>query len=607
MYIEKRKVTRQDIKKTSIKINIIIIFLFAGIFFVFWNMQIPKNEHYTTLASRNIRKYLGIKAPRGLIEDRDGKILAENKLNFGFFLIRENSKNLRDSIHFASSLLNMAKDDITRSIEKYKGYPEFFMIPIRKNLSLEKVVYVESRSGELPEFKIEIEPARTYPYKRIASHVLGYLSELTVDELEREKDKGYKLGDLIGKSGIEKQYETYMRGRDGLQTVVKDNLGMIQEKVGEKSPEIGHCVVLTIDIDLQKFIEDLLKNYRGTVGVVDLTTGGLLALVSKPNFSPEFFSRAFNRKEWLELVNDPAKPLHNKFSQGQYSPGSVFKIVMALAGLQEKIINKSTMSYCSGTVKIYDDIRRCWKSSGHGNMNIYDAIKNSCNIYFYRLGKRIDIDVVERYARLFGLGEKSIVDLPNESLGLVPSRSWKLENRGEKWFPGDTISVAIGHGMLDVTPVQILSLMSTVALRGQKPAFHLLKQIRKDGEVVQEFKPRFDQVPIDKETFETVIEGLYRVVNNGGTGWAAAIKGLDVCGKTGTGQIISKENPEYKELVKQDRFKPHSWFASFAPRQEPKVAMVIFIENGGDAGKIAAPLARKIYKKIFHDKRGKTP
>jgi len=384
-----------------------------------------------------------------------------------------------------------------------------------------------------------------------------------------------------------------------MQMVVKDNLGMIREKVGEKTPEIGNTVVLTIDIELQEFVEELYKDYRGTAGVVDLTTGGMLALVSTPNFNPEFFSDTFDRKEWLALVNNPDKPLHNKFTQGQYSPGSVFKILMTLAGLQGEIITPSTLSYCSGTVTIYGDIRRCWKKGGHGTMDIYDAIKNSCNIYFYRLGKKIDIDLVERTARQFGLGDRTGIDLPNESQGLVPSRTWKLKNRGEKWFPGDTISIAIGHGILDVTPVQILSMISTVALRGRRPSLHLLKKIEKEGRLLHEFKPRFEQVPIVRKNFEILIEGLFRVVNNGGTGWAAAVKGLDICGKTGTGQIISKENSDYKELVKQERFKPHSWFASFAPRNNPKFAMVVFIENGGDAGKIAAPLARKIYKKLF--------
>ncbi len=603
MFIEKRKITREDIQKSTIRVNIFLVLLFVVLLFSFWSKQVLKHDYYTTQASQNIRKYMGIKAPRGLIRDRNRKILSENKLNFSLFLIRENTKDISKSIDIAASITGQERDDIAKRVEKYRNYPEFYMIPVEKNLPLEKAIYIESRSDELPEFKIETEPARTYPYGKIASHVLGYLSELTPEELKREKDEGLKLGDLTGKSGIEKQYGKYLRGQDGFQTVTKDHLGMIQEKLGVRKPVIGDCVELTIDIELQEYIEELLKDHRGTVGVVDLSDGGLLALVSKPNFSPEFFSGSFGRKEWLALINDPDKPLHNKFTQGQYSPGSVFKIVMSLTCLEEKIINTTTTSYCSGTVEIYGDIRHCWKKSGHGSINIYDAIKNSCNIFFYRLGKKVDIDTIEYYARQLGLGESSGIDLPNENLGVVPSSEWKLKNRGEKWYPGDTISVAIGHGMIDVTPAQILVMISTVALRGRRPTLHLLQRVERNGETVLAYQPHFTQVKIKKETFETVIEGLYRVVNAGGTAWAGSIKGLDICGKTGTGQIISKENPNYDELAKQDRFRPHSWFASFAPRNNPRYAMVVFIENGGDAGSIAAPIAKKIYLELFKDKK----
>lgn len=600
MYIEKRKVSRQDIKRLSIKTNILLILIFIVLLFVFWNMQILKNQHYTTLASRNITKYLGIKPPRGLIRDRNRKIISENKINFSLFLIRENTKDIKKSITFASSLTGTGEKELIKRIEKYKNYPKSFMIPIEKNLPLTKVIYIESRSDEHPEFKIDIEPARAYPYKRIASHVLGYISELSPQELDREKDRGYKLGDEIGKSGIEKQYESVLRGKPGVRSVVKDHLGMIQEKISEKKPEIGHCVVLTIDIELQKYIEDIFKDYRGTIAVVDLASGGILALVSTPNFNPEFFTGSFDLEQWLALINNPDNPLHNKFIQGYYSPGSVFKIVMTLVGLQEKLITPATISHCSGTIKIYDDIRRCWNRYGHGNMNIYDAVKNSCNIYFFRLGQKTDINTIERYARMLGLGDRTEIDLPNENKGLVPSQDWKLKTRGQIWFPGDTISISIGQGMLNVTPAQILLMISTVALRGQRPTLHLIKRIEeKDGRVLQAFKPRFVQLPIDKANFEILIEGLYRVVNTGGTGWAASIKGLDICGKTGTGQIISKENPDYDTLVKEKRFTPHSWFASFAPRQSPKIAMVVFVENGGDAGAVAAPIARKIYNNIF--------
>jgi penicillin-binding protein 2 len=290
--------------------------------------------------------------------------------------------------------------------------------------------------------------------------------------------------------------------------------------------------------------------------------------------------------------------------QGKYSPGSIFKIVVALAGLQEGVIDSSTISLCPGWVKIYDRVFHCWQSSGHGALNVVGAIKNSCNVFFYRLGKKLDIDVIAKYARWLGLDDKTAVDLPGENKGLIPSEAWKLETLGQKWFPGETISVAIGGGMVNITPIQALRMIGTVALRGQMPQLHLLKQIENNGRVVKVFKSHPHRVPIDKKNFELVIEGLYRVVNDGGTGRAAKVPGLDICGKTGTQQIISKEKPNYHELAKQKRFFPHSWFVSFAPKDNPEIAMVIFIEHGGDAGLVAAPIAAKIYKRIFfgHEK-----
>ncbi len=599
MFIEKRKVSPQKIKRIPIIANIIIIVIFILLFFAFWHIQILRNHYYTTLATKNIEKEIEIKAPRGLIVDRNYKRLSENKIGFNLFLIREYVKNLGKTVQSAATLTGMDKKKINRTIEKYNGFPKFYAIPIKKNLSLDKVIFIESRSDEFPEFEINIEPARAYPYKEFASHILGYISEVTSSELEEKTKEGYKLGNVIGKSGIEKRYESYLRGVCGIKTVVKDNLGKIQAILDEKNPTIGSSVVLTIDMELQTYIEDLFMEHKGTVGVVDLRTGGILAMVSKPNFNPEFFSGPMEEEEWLALVNDPDKPLHNKFLQGLYSPGSVFKIVMALAGLQEKVIDTSTISQCYGQIKIYDRLFHCWNRSGHGAMNIYNALKNSCNVYFYRLGKKLDIDVIARYANLLGMGEPTQIDLPNEKKGLIPSKAWKLHQLNQEWFPGETISVAIGGGMINVTPVQMLTMISTVALRGRMPQFHLLKQIETNGEVVEKYKPRFKEVPIDKENFEIVIEGLFKVVNEGGTGRAARIDGLDICGKTGTHLVLSLENPDYNQLIKQKRFWPHAWFASFAPRNNPEIAMVVFVENGGDAGAVAAPIARKIYKKIF--------
>ncbi len=599
MFIEKRKVTPQKIKRISNTANIIIIVLFSLLFFAFWYIQVLGNFYYTELATRNIKKEIEIKAPRGLILDRNHKRLSGNKISFNLFLIREYVKNLDKSIGAAATFTGMGKKEINKSIKKFIGFPKYYAIPIKKNLSLDRVIYIESRSDEFPEFEINIEPARAYPYKELASHILGYISEITSSELVKKAKEGYKLGNIIGKSGVEKRYESYLRGNSGIKTVVKDNLGKIHAILSEKSPTIGSSVVLTLDIELQKYIEDLFMEHKGTVGVVDLKTGGILAMVSKPNFYPEFFSGPMEEEDWLSLVNDPDKPLHNKFLQGLYSPGSVFKIVMALAGLEEKAIDTSIISRCYGRIKIYDRFFHCWNRSGHGGMNLYNALKNSCNVFFYRLGKKLDIDVIAKYAKLLGLGESTQVDLSNEKKGLIPTKAWKLHQLKQKWFSGETISVAIGGGMINVTPAQVLTMISTVALRGSMPQLHLLKQIETNGEVVEEYKPRFKEVPIKKENFEIVIKGLFKVVNEGGTGRAAKIRGLDICGKTGTHLVLSLENPNYKQLVKQKRFWPHSWFVSFAPGNNPEIAMVVFVENGGDAGAVAAPIARKIYKKIF--------
>lgn len=425
------------------------------------------------------------------------------------------------------------------------------------------------------------------------------MGEITVKELNQKKYGTYNLGENIGKSGIEKQYEEYLRGNKGVQTVLKDNLGRIQKVLSEKEPKIGKKVVLTIDWDIQEYIEEIFKGYIGSIGVVDLGTGGILALVSKSNFNPESFSGFLSEDEWNDLINDPNKPLTNKFVQGLYSPGSVFKIVMALTGLQEKVISPSTLVNCYGSVKIYGRIFHCWNTSGHGPMNLYNGLKNSCNVFFYTLGKKLDIDIIAKYARILGLGSQTNIGLPNEKLGLIPTRSWKLEHLHQKWFPGETISVSIGGGLLNVTPAQVLLMISTVALRGTMPQLHILKRIETNGKVIRKFKPIFKQVPISKKNFEIVIEGLFRSVNDEGTGRAAKVEGLDICGKTGTQQIISKENPNYERLIKIYRFKAHSWFVSFAPRDRPEIAVVVLVEHGGDAGAVAAPIAAKIYKKIF--------
>jgi len=291
--------------------------------------------------------------------------------------------------------------------------------------------------------------------------------------------QGYALGDFVGRSGIEKQYESYLCGVKGSQVVIKNNLEQIQRIESEIDPVIGATVVLTLDLELQKFIENAFSDLNGAVGVVDLRSGGILAMVSQPDFDPEIFSREMEREQWSALINDPQKPLQNKFLQGIYSPGSVFKIIMALTGLQENIISPASVVHCTGSQNFYGRDFHCWNLGGHGTMTIYSALQNSCNIFFYNLGKRLDIDTIANYARMMGLGSSSGLDMPNENSGLVPSSGWKMKTLKQRWFPGETISVAIGHGSLNVTPVQLLKMIATVALRGRMPKLHLLQKIEK--------------------------------------------------------------------------------------------------------------------------------
>ncbi|MBU4268598.1 MAG: penicillin-binding protein 2 [Acidobacteria bacterium] len=601
MYLSKRKISTAFVKRAAIVSTVFLVIIFFFIFAAFWSIQIFYNEKYTQLAIRNITRYIELPAPRGMIVDRFGRVLAENKINFTLFLVRENVENLEKAIEKASNFSGKSVVAVRQIIDKYKKHSGFYRIPIKSNLPLETVIFIQSRQDEFPEFEIGMEPSRTYPLAHRAAHVLGHISEITEAELNADKSGIYGFGDLVGRSGIENQGETFLQGVKGSQTVIKNNVERIQRISSEVKPEIGETVVLTLDLRLQEFIENLLGNESGAVGVLDLKTGGVLALVSKPDFNPEIFSREMGREEWQAISNDPQKPLQNKFLQGIYSPGSVFKIIMALAGLQEGIISPNSSVFCTGSQVFYDRVFHCWNPGGHGAVNIFAALQNSCNIYFYNLGKKMDIDTIASYARLMGLGKESGIDLPNEKAGLVPGSAWKMNTFQQRWFPGETISVSIGHGSLNVTPAQMLKLIATVALRGRMPKLHLLQRIEKQGKVVREFAAGFSRVPIDEKNFELIIEGLFRVVNNEGTGRAAKIDGLDICGKTGTSQIIAKENPRYKKLTQEKKFMPHSWFVSFAPMVNPRLAMVVLVEHGGDAGAIAAPLAAQIYKKYFEN------
>ncbi len=601
IFISNSKLSREERDRVRRTFFLICSLFFFVIFLFFWSIQIIKHQSFKNLSLNNVLRTVFLEAPRGKIYDQKGRVLAENRLQFTLKYIRENIQDKEQSFEILKRFSHKDEQQLKKIIEKYKAYPDFFPITVRNNLSLQEVIFLKARSEEYPELEIFFAPYRSYPVGSSAAHILGYVGEISEQELTKVREKNYRQGDFIGKFGLEKNYEDYLRGEKGTQTVMKDFQERTQKIVDEKAPQSGCDLFLTIDFGLQQFIENQMQNLRGTVAVMELTEGGVLALISKPDFNPESFSN-YSPEQWQSLLNDPYYPLQNRFIQGLYSPGSVFKIVMAVAALQEGIIDARSTFFCSGVTYIYDNPFRCWFPGGHGEVTVREALEKSCNIFFYNLGKKLDIDVIARYARMLGLGVRTGIDLEEEKAGTFPDSDWKMKKFAQKWFPGETISIAIGQGQISITPAQLLQMISIIALRGEKLKMHLVKEIRKGENLIWQFKPEKVSLPLNKDNLEIVVDGLARVVKSG-TGIRAQLDGLEICGKTGTAQVISKKNPLYEKVKAQEMFKPHSWFVSFAPRTNPKYALVVLVENGGDAGAIAAPLAARIYDYLFRSRQ----
>ncbi len=553
----------------------------------YWKTQILDHDRFWKMAEANRIRERFLPAPRGLILDRRDVILADNTAGFRVSLLRENARDLDALCAALAPLLDTEAAVIRERLARYAGQPAFEPVVVKDNLTVEQVARIESRRPEFPEVLVEAEPRRSYPYGNHAAHVLGYLQELTPEELGPDSPPGRHWGDLAGKTGLEKQYDALLTGQAGTLFEIVDNLGRSRGEVSRRDPVMGRNVSLALDFELQKRAEELLAGREGSIVVLDPRNGEVLALASFPTFDPNGFISRFTPQEWLSLVNDPSFPLENRAIRGLYSPGSLFKPVMALAGLDSGLVDAGTTVYCSGGTVIYGTPRGCWFKPGHGAMNVVSAIQNSCNIYFYSLGRRMSVDEISRYAGLAGLGRRTGIDIPGEKEGLVPTEEWKKRVTKQPWYAGETISVAIGQGPLLVTPLQAACVTAYLANRGSRIVPRLLR------DPLREAAPP-ERGPLSKALFEPVIEGMWRSANAGGTSKAAAVAGFDVCGKTGSTQVVSTERAE--QLARQGReIKTHSWFSGFAPREAPRVVVTVLVEFGGGGGAAAAPLARELF------------
>lgn len=562
-----------------------VVFIFLALYF--WKIQVLEHKKYWERSEANRIREISLPPQRGLILDRNGNILAKNRASFNLYYIREVSQDNTDSIRKIAELLELENTVLQNRVDRYSDLPAFKPIVIKEDLTHKEVALVEARKRELPEFFILADPKRSYPNGTCAAHVLGYLQEISLDELRTGDYPERGIGDLVGKTGIEKTYESDLVGKPGAVLEVVDSVGRNIGEISRREPQPGLDVSLTLDLELQKKSEEMLQGKEGAVVILQAKSGGLLTMVSYPNFDPNKFINRFTPEEWIDLTNNPAHPLENRAIRGLYSPGSIFKLLVALGALDSRIISSYTTYFCSGTIDIYGHPFDCWFAPGHGRMNMFHAIKNSCNVFFYQVGKKMGIQEIARYARALGLGTESGIDLSGEKAGLVPDHEWKRRARNLPWYPGETISVAIGQGPLQVTPLQLACMTAAIANRGLRITPHI-----RMGKAPDSAQPR---VEIDRDNFEKVIRGMWMCVNEGGTARAALVAGYDVCGKTGSTQVVSSETAE--KLDSSARIlKTHSWFSGFAPRNDPQVIISVIVEHGGMGGSAAAPIASQLFR-----------
>ncbi|MBL7069114.1 MAG: penicillin-binding protein 2 [Candidatus Omnitrophica bacterium] len=565
------------------RIRIIGIVIFVSLFLVvagLFYVQVVKGPHYQRLSSQNRIRLLTIESPRGRIFDRNGELLVDNRISFDVAVIPQELKDRERVFKKLSKSLNIPKEELGKALKNNFVTP-FQPTKIVFDIGKEKAIMIEEERLDLPGVIIETRPQRHYVNKNIGSHIVGYLGQINSRELTRLKSYGYAMNDLIGRAGIEKFFNNYLRGRHGGMQIEVNNRGYQVGILGIKEPVKGKDIYLTVDIRLQEFVEKIFENARGGACVMDPRDGQILCLVSSPAFDPNLFVSSKNPAGITKLLTSDRYPMLNRLIQCEYPPGSVFKIVTTSAALDKKKITPNTTLSCDGSYSLGGKSFRCWKKKGHGQQTIREAIKNSCNVFFYQIARMAGADNIALYAERYGFGYPTGIDLPDEKSGLVPNKKWKLLKKREPWYEGETLNYAIGQGFLLVNTMQILRMTSVVANGGYLVKPYLVKKIEDVNISDVEKRP----VEISETTLNILRDGLIKVVNDeGGTGRRAAVEGLTIAGKTGTAQTSTS--------------KTHAWFTGFAPADNSKAALVVFLEYGGKGGLGASKTASRIFQKM---------
>ena len=603
MVLEEVAAGRQTVTRRLLVIRVVAVLVFSVLAVSFWVLQVAQHSTFQQMAENNRRRALALLAPRGVIFDRDGKVLVENRYSLNVSLIREQIDDLDESLRLLAEVANVDEHIFWEIVDRHRDDPVYRPVVLIRDASLRQVAGVAVHKVELPGIVIEQVQIRYYPTDQFAAHLFGYVGEITDAQLRNEEFEGLRSGTIVGQSGVEEKYNRLLMGTDGARRVFVNSIGREIETIGETQPIEGRRLQLTLDYDLQQAAEDSLESleFSGSAVVMDPRSGEVLALASLPAYNPNAFALGIDRGTWEDLNSNMLKPLQNRALQGRYSPGSTFKVVVAIAALEEEIVTPDFKVNCRGGTSLYGRYFRC--HAVHGRVDMYEAIEKSCNTYFYTLGRQLDIDVIHKWATSLGLGVLTGIDLPHEVQGIMPSTEWKREKTGERWYPGETISVSIGQGQVSVTPISMAVMMATTANGGIRVTPYLLKAVEGPEGWIPHFPPSPRSiVRLKPDTIEVLHRGLWLVVNGAGTGRRARILNRDVMGKTGTAQVISLAGRQAAGDSDKN-LRAHGWFVFAAPYGNPEVAGAVIAEHS-EHGYLAAPIAKHIMETYFAKKEG---
>jgi penicillin-binding protein 2 len=581
----------------------LVIFFVALLVVRLWYLQIHMGSEFARLAESNRIRVQDTVAPRGNVLDRQGRLMVSNRPCFNVVWVKEDAPHPEEVLKQLAKILG---EDVTVLLDRIRGAsgrPRHLPLRLKEDIDWETLVYIENHRFELPGIRIEVLPSRDYLFGDMASHLIGYLGEINEKELENLKDDHYRGGDQIGKMGIEKVYESALRGEKGRNYLEVDVHGFEQKKLRVQEPLPGNDLFLTLDLDLQYAAEQAMAGKAGAVVAMEVDTGRLLVLTSSPQLDLEAFIGGISVPLWKELLDNPLHPLINKTIHGHYPPGSTYKVVTALAGLAEKVVNPETTFYCNGGHQFGNRRYGCWKKTGHGPVNLKRALAESCDVYFYQVGLKVGVDKLAKYAAEFGLGRKTGIEIEHEKAGLIPTAAWKKNRYKIPWQEGETLSIAIGQGFNLTTPLQVCQMTATLANGGimYRPQFiEAVKDL--DGNPVAQFAPIVEgRSSGDAKMLALIREGLVAAVNDPrGTGGKARLQKVTVGGKTGTAQVVHMD--KFNSMPESElpyKYRDHAWFTAFAPAEAPRIAITVLVEHGGHGGSAAAPVARMVLERFF--------